>query len=241
MGKILCNHQNTPMHIYPYHIVHGHIVVMVDGAPYALDTGSPFSVGYAPITIAGREFPVHDDYMDVCAAYLSEHIGTAVRGMIGADIVADFTLSIRPLEQVIGFSAHSPSGEILLPLQNFLNVPIVPIKVNGQVLRAFFDTGASLSYLLPEKLTGLDAYARQEDFYPLLGNFLTDVYSLSAGIGGVDREFRFGELPEELRMTLEAGQVQAIIGTELLSHFGLSFSTRGKVMCLDSMRYREAA
>ncbi|MCZ6831938.1 MAG: hypothetical protein O7F73_20590 [Gammaproteobacteria bacterium] len=241
MGGFRHLRQCTPMQSYTYQVIHGHIIVMVEGDPCLLDTGSPFSVGYAPISIAGREFAVHDNYMDVCPAYLAEHIGTAVEGLIGTDILTNFTICIRPPEQLIEFSGHSPEGEILLPLQSFMNVPILPIKVNGQIVRAFFDTGAPLSYLLPEQLAGLDPYARQEDFYPLPGNFLTDVYFLAVCIGGEEREFRFGELPVELQMMLEAEQVQAIIGTELLNHFGLCFSMSDRVMRLDSVGRLAAA
>ena len=224
------------MFTYSYQIVHGYLIVMVGGRPCVLDTGSPFSVAYAPLVIAGREFPVYDDYLDVCPAYLTDHIGTRVDGLIGADILANFNVDIRHTEQSIEFSSTSPGGTVLLPLSSFMNVPILPIKVYGRVMRAFLDTGATMSYMLPENLAGLDSCGRQEDFYPLLGNFMTDVYTIEIGIGGEEREFRFGELPGELRMMLEAGQVQAILGTELLQHFDLGFCLREKTMRLDSAR-----
>jgi hypothetical protein len=222
------------MHIYTYQFVRGYLIVMVDDRPCVLDTGSPFSVGYAPIVIAGKEFPVYDNYLDVCPAYLSDHIGTPIEGLIGADILADFNVNIRHAERSIEFFPCSSGTGVFLPLNSFMNVPILPIKVCGRIVRAFFDTGATLSYLLPEDLAGLDSSGRQEDFYPLLGSFPTDVYSIAVGIGGEEREFRFGELPGELRMMLEAGQVQAIIGTELLKHFDLSLFLKEKTMRLDS-------
>lgn len=241
MGKFPPVPQYRRMHRYPYQMVHGHIIVLLDGTPCVLDTGSPFSLGYAPLVVGGREFAVQDSYMDVCPAYLADHIGTRVEGLIGADILANYTICIRPPEQMIEFSNCAPDGERVLLLQEFMNVPILSIKVNGRVVRAFLDTGAPLSYLLPEQLAGLQAEGRQEEFYPLLGNFMTDVYTLDVGIGGEMRAFRFGELPEELRTILEAGRVQAIIGTELIHHFGICFSLSDKIMRLDPARRQAVA
>jgi hypothetical protein len=241
MGFMHAQRQTGPMQTYTYQFVRGYLIVMVDGRPCVLDTGSPFSVGYAPIVIADKEFPVYDSYLDVCPAYLADHIGTKVEGLIGADILAEFNVNIRHAERLIEFSSYSSGHAVFLPLNNFMNVPILPIKVCGRIVRAFFDTGATLSYLLPEILAGLDSSGRQEEFYPLLGSFLTDVYSTAVGVGGEEREFRFGELPEELRMMLEAGQVQAIIGTDLLKHFDLSFSLRDKRMRLDPVSRMELA
>jgi hypothetical protein len=233
MGEIPRRPHNTPMHTYPYENFRGHIIVKVNGAPWLVDTGSPFSVGYAPVVIAGREFEVQEDYLDVCPAWLTEHIGTSVDGLIGADILSRYTVCFHRAERRLEFSSRAPGGDIVLPLKAFMDVPILPVEINGRVLRAFFDTGAPLSYLLPEQLDGLAPEGQREDFYPLLGHFLTDLYTLSVGIGGEERQLRFGELPTELHSMLDAGQVQAIIGTELLDHFCLCFSVTDRVMMLN--------
>ena len=241
MGNFLRVPDNTQMPTYTYQQTHGHIIVMVDGSPLVLDTGSPFSVGYQPIVIDGRKFEVQDNYMDVCPAYLTDHIGTAIDGMIGADILLNYTVCLRPSDRLIEFSAQPPQGEIILPLRSFMGIPILPIELNSRVIRVFFDTGSPMSYLLPELLADMEADGQREDFYPLLGNFLTTAYTLPISIGGERRQMRFGELPEELRSTLEAGQVQGIIGTQLLQHFCTCFSLLGNSMSLDSLHERALA
>jgi hypothetical protein len=223
----------TPMGNYIYQTVHGHILVNIAGRSCVLDTGSPFSLGFYPITIAGREFPVHENYLGVTCDYLSREIGVTVEGLIGADIVRAFTVGIYPAEQVVQFQNTPAFGNIVLPIDNHMGVPIIKLEVNGKVLSAFFDTGAPLSYLLPEALEGLQPECTHEDFYPLVGNFLTPVYRLPYNIGGEAGEMRFGRLPEELRGMLEAGDVQGIIGTELLKRFGLSLSVREHVLKLE--------
>ena len=188
----------------------------------------------APVTVSGRAFHLHDNYLGVNCIYLTQHIGTNIEAMIGADIIKEFTLGIFPNEQLVQFNDEPAAGEIVIPVQNFMGIPIITIGVNVRVMRVFFDTAAPMSYLLPEAFKGQQAYGRQEDFYPLLGNFLTDVYHLPVNIGGECRELRFGELPEELRTVLDAGGVKGILGTEILKHFGMCLSLRDGVMKLET-------
>jgi len=230
---------NGGMQNYSYQHVHGHIIVMVEGRPLLLDTGVPFSLGYEPIVIAGRSFSVHHSYLGVTPDYLSEHIGTPIEGLIGADILRCFTVSIYSAERLVQFGGASPEGNIAIPLQNFMGIPIITMEINGRVMRALFDTGAPMSYLLPEVLEGMKPEGRHEDFYPLLGHFLTDVHNLDVNIGGERRRLRFGELPEELHplLTSIGGNVLGILGTGLLRHFAVSLSLNEQVMKLDALRH----
>lgn len=228
------------MQNYIYQSVHGHIVVNIEGRPCLLDTGSPFSVGHEPITISGQEFPVHPSYLGVTCDYLSDNIGVPIEGMIGADIISALTMSIYSSERMVQFSERPADGSIVIAVQDFMGVPIIPVAIGGRVLRMFFDTGAPISYLLPEFLQGYQPEGRHEDFYPLLGNFLTKTYSLGANIGGEGQILRFGELPEELHMIMDAGKVQGILGTEMLKHFGMCLSLREGVMKLDTLYRSES-
>jgi hypothetical protein len=216
-----------------YQIYHGHIVLNVEGCPYLLDTGAPFSVGYEPVNIGGTIFPVEQSYMGVTGSYLTEHIGLPIEGMIGADILQHFNLGIYANERMVQFSHRFAVGDIVVPLQEYMGIPIISVKVGGRVRRMFLDTGAPMSYLPPEQFAGVESEGRHEDFYPLLGNFLTQVYTLDVCIGGLSYALKFGELPEELSPMLQAGQVHGILGTELLRHFALNLSLRDKVLCLE--------
>ncbi len=219
---------------YLFQLHHGHIIVNVEGRPCLLDSGAPFSVGYEPLRIGGQVFPVEGNYMGVTASYLSEHIGVPVEGMIGADVLREINVSIYAAERMVQFNHLPPAGEIVLPVQLCGELPVINVRVNGRVRRMYFDTGAPISYLLPDALSGAEPEGRHEDFYPLLGSFLTPIYTLLVELGGHRRRFRFGHVPEELRPMLRAGEVQGMIGTELLRHFGVSLSLRDKVMRLES-------
>ena len=224
---------DTRMANFLYQNHHGHIVVNVEGNPYLLDTGAPFSVGYEPITICGREFPVEQCYMGVTGSYLSEQVGVLIEGMIGADILQYFNLGIYETERMLQFSRRSAAGDVVIPVQDYLGIPVLCVKIGDRVRRMFFDTGAPLSYLLPEDLQGTEPDGRYEDFYPLLGNFQTEVYTRDVHLGGLFCVLKFGELPEELHPLLQAGNVQGVIGTELLKHFAINLSIRDKVLGLE--------
>ena len=129
----------------------------------------------------------------------------------------------------------------MVPIGNFMGIPILKFAHHGKVLAAFFDTGAALSYMLAEELDGLQPDSVQEEFYPLIGNFMTPVYQLPINVGGECHSLRFGCLPEELRPMLDAGGVKAILGTGLLKHFGICLSIRDQVLKLDSAINQVAA
>lgn len=226
---------------YIYQMIHGHIIVNLAGRPCVLDTGSPFSIGYYPITLSNLEFEVQDSYLDVTCEYLSREIGMPIEGLIGADIISHFSMGIYPTEQMVQFGNSPAESAIVIPTDNFMDIPILRIGLEDKVLPTFFDTGAPLSYLLPEYLAGKEHDCVQEDFYPLIGNFLTKVYSQEIVVGGQTRSLRFGELPEDLHRIVEAGGAKGIIGTELLKHFGLCLSIRDRVMKLETPFNRAAA
>lgn len=94
---------------------------------------------------------------------------------------------------------------------------------------------------MPEALEGLEPEGEQEDFYPLVGNFLTPVYQRCVNIGGEAFQLRFGRLPDEILPILEAGGVKAILGTGLLKQFGICLSVRDQVLKLDPVITRVAA
>ena len=131
------------------------------------------------------------------------------------------------------FSALPPIGTIMLPLSDYSGLPVLNVWVNGRVRRMFLDTGAPTSMLLPDALAGLTPENRFEDFYPLLGNFLTPIHFLDVQIGSHRRAMRFGEVPEEMTALFTCAGVQGLIGSELLRYFDLNLSMRDSTLRLE--------
>ena len=226
---------------YIYQRIHGHIIVSIDGRQCLLDTGCPFSLGLYPIRMHGREFEVHDAYLDITCDYLSQQIGLTIEAVIGADILEHFTLSIHPTEQMVQFQDSTPAGDIVLPIRNFQGSPILRAALAGRVISAALDTGSPLSFLEPELLAGHEPFAEMEEFHPVVGYFLTPVYRLPLDLGGYSRELNFGPLPSEIACCAEAANVQALIGTELLRHFSLSIAVNDNLMVMNLPIGRAAA
>ena len=85
---------------------------------------------------------------------------------------------------------------------------------------AFLDTGARLSYIDPAAVTGRPV-DREKDFFPLVGEFETDVYETEIELADLRLRGRFGVLPQALQQSMAALGAQWVIGSELLQQFPL--------------------
>ncbi|MBN2567905.1 MAG: hypothetical protein JXB42_00595 [Deltaproteobacteria bacterium] len=169
---------------YPYIMINGHIVMQVDDRFLLLDTGAPTSLGEDSVSIGDRSYTVEDNYLGITADYLTREIGSRIDGLIGADVIADFTMTIDPLRKEIVFGCSAVDFPVSIPVDNFMGIPIMDVSVNGSHIRAFFDTGAHLSYINPEFFDGIAPAGQMEDFYPGVGRFTTDTFKLETLIGG---------------------------------------------------------
>ena len=127
---------------YMFQMHHGHILVHVEGRSYLLDSGAPFSVGYEPVNIAGKSYPVESCYLGVTPSHLSEYIGLPIEGMIGADIISQYTLGVYATERIVQFNHMPTSGDIVLPVHVCGDLPVISVMVNGRVRRMLFVTGS---------------------------------------------------------------------------------------------------
>jgi len=213
---------------YSYRIMFGHIIADVEGQLLLIDTGAPASIGADIVVISGNSYSVQKNYLGVTAAYLSEQIGAKIDGLIGADVIQDFVLTVDPVREKISFDSQTSQFPIIVSIEDFMGIPIVTVTVNESDVRAFFDTGAQLSYIDSQFTKGIAPSGQREDFYPGIGRFSTDIFQLNTKIGGEHLIFTYGNLPDLLQLTLMMADTQAIIGTELLkTHaFSLSISNR---------------
>ena len=101
-----------------------------------------------------------------------------------------------------------------------LDVPTAEITVGARQGVAFLDTGARLSYMDPAAVTGRPV-GREKDFFPLVGEFETDIYEVEIELAGLRLRGRFGVLPPPLQQPMAALGAQWVIGSELLQQFPL--------------------
>ena len=99
------------------------------------------------------------------------------------------------------------------PLQ--MDIPSAEIRFGARNGVAFLDTGARLSYMDPAAVSGRPV-GREKDFFPLVGEFETDVYEAEIELAGLRFRARFGLLPTLLQQSMAALGAQWVIGSELL-------------------------
>jgi len=171
--------------------------------------------------------------MGVTPAGLSEHTGTRVSALVGADVLAGFDMLIDPVETRITLTDTEQDlvGEVL-SLDFVMGIPVVEAHLEGRTIRMFFDTGAKLSYLSPDLTTGLPCTGRERDFYPGAGEFEVDVFDVPLRLGRAASTLRVGHLPELLQMTLMMADTSGILGTEILSEYALCYAPRRRSLAL---------
>jgi Ca-activated chloride channel family protein len=196
-------------------------VFVSEGQRIALVTGTPESFGRGPLTLLGERLSVPPSRADLTAESLSQYLNTSIDVVIGGDILKRFEclLDLRPRRLVFSHGSLGCDGvSIRTPLR--LDVPSAEVRVGNQTGLAFLDTGTRLSYIDPGAVAGAPV-GREKDFFPLLGEFETDVYQVDIELAGLRLRGRFGVLPPALQQSLAALGAQWVIGNELLSEFPL--------------------
>lgn len=207
------------MQIFRYKLINGHVIAKHDGALYLIDTGSPSSVAAeTSFTFVGKNHIVQTDFLGVTVDSISSHIGANIDALIGADLLNDFSMIIDPRTNEIKlFHGQLKFSGMEIPVELFMGIPIIDATINGRKIRIFFDTGAKLSYLNPELTGNLSSIGHAEDFYPGLGQFQTEIYSVSLKLGTEEIEMIVGNLPDLLQGSLMMAGTVGILGTSILS------------------------
>jgi len=224
-------------HEYKYDLVDGHIIVRDGASRLLIDTGAPSSVGEASsLAFAGETRSVAQDYMGVTPAFLGSKIGSPVHALIGADILNRFDVTIDPSQSVVTLNEGEEHliGEPI-PLDDFMGIPIVLASIGGQTIRVFFDTGAKLSYLAPEITAAFPRDGAEQDFYPGLGSFQTDTFTVPISVGSEQFVLRVGVLPELLQMALMKADTGGILGTAVLESHSVCLAPRRGTMRLTKL------
>ena len=184
-----------------------------------LDTGAPTTFGHGDeVKICGNSHLVHDNYIGRTAGELTRTVGIEVDFLLGTDILASYFITLDLENNTITFDvAHlaDTAGEVI-PTRDVAGIPIIELEVGGTVVPLFFDTGASISYIDRSISRGHRDCGVVEDFYPELGYFDTQIYSIPYRFGRYEFDEKFGNLPDELEWLMEmGGGVSGVLGNSL--------------------------
>jgi len=209
---------------YQITIIDGVPVIEVEGNKVLVDTGCPLTFGnVGNLEIMGRERSIHetlDGYINV--NHIAELVGENIDVMMGRDILADYCVSWDYKKGEMMFcdeACEEMNGalEILRPGMFTKQVGVlVEMNVAGNNLMTIIDTGARISYLMPEFNEGQAAVRVEEDYNPMYGGvFRTNIYNLNTRIGDLEKTMEYGDMPEGCKRDLSMVNVQAVIGRDL--------------------------
>lgn len=222
------------MNTLPLHLRDNHVFVELGGELWLLDTGAPTSFGTSGnVAIGGEQISLGTSYLGLTATALSQFVGVACAGLLGADVLGRFdhifdtaggrlTISTAELSHR-GMNVH---------LDGFMGIPIVTARVRTHDYRMFFDTGAQISYFQGDSLGDFPRAGSVVDFYPGVGQFQTDTHEVPISLGGVAFALRCGNLPDLLGMTLMMAGAEGIVGNAILSNRIVGYFPRRRTMIL---------
>ena len=216
----------------------GHLFTRVDGHLMLVDTGGPVSFGsFSVLRIDNRQFELEDDYMGLDAETLSGYTNVKVAGLIGADVLGSFDviIDVKNGNFTVSDDTLEFDGEPVA-LDEFMGVPIVIVSIGGNDCRMFFDTGAQVSYLQDDSLSSFPPAGEITDFYPGIGSFQTDTYTVELRIGNDPFTVRCGSLPESLGMTLMMAETKGILGNQILLDRAVGYFQRRDTLIVQTIK-----
>ena len=215
------------MQEYKIEVVDNHLIINIEKHRILIDSGSPKSFGnIQQIRILNNTFQVAQEYMRFNINQFSFDLGFEIDLLLGGNILNNFNYKIDLLNKVISFSENAivPNNCFELPLSFYTNIPIIEYKVNENKIRAFFDTGAKISYINRNIANNFNRIGETEDFYPGWGKFNVDLYEIPIIINSYENTFKFGVLPNQLEMSLLIDNTQSILGNDFLKYYIVSIS-----------------
>ena len=197
----------------------GLLFAIIDEKRALLDTGAPSTFGHSDdIEICGNSHLVHDNYIGRTTYELTRTVGVEIDFLLGTDILSAYFITLDLDNSTITFDeGHlaDTAGE-MIPTRDVAGIPIIELEIDGSIVSLFFDTGATISYLDRSITRGHQGCGVAEDFYPELGYFKTQTYSLPYRFGRHKFDEKFGNLPDELEGLMEmGGGVSGVLGNSL--------------------------
>jgi hypothetical protein len=211
-----------------------HPFVVLDDGLWLLDTGAATSFGQSrKLRLAGVEFSVGSNYLGLGAEQLSEFVGVPTAGLLGADVLERFDLLIDVANERLTLSTGQLAHEGLeVPMDDFMGVPIINVRIGDDECRMFFDSGAQISYFEGEMQDVFPRVGSLTDFFPGVGQFETETYRVPVDLAGETIELVCGQLPGLLGMTLMMAGTQGILGNAILSDRKVGYFPRRGLLVL---------
>ena len=208
----------------------GHILFDNGDGLVLVDSGSPASFHETGMMKVGDDsFEVPTSLMGVTSRYVSQNVGSEVRGLLGMDYIGRHATLIDIVGGRIVFDAETDGYAEVASF--FAGCSGLVLNVGGREARVFLDTGAPISYLSHSFTDGEKSWGKKEDFSPFssAGRFETDIYYLDTVFAGEQFRMQVGNLPSDMGMMLKVFGVDGVVGLEILKRTSVIFAD-GKVL-----------
>jgi len=181
-----------------------------------------------PLEFFGTVYTLPASIMGVTPQEIGELAGIQMDALIGCDLLSQHDIRIRWKDHALDIGDQLPDGQITSNLRIFMGIPIFSVCLRGNNMSAIFDTGAHLSYIDPQLVSGEVPLGECDDFYPFVGRFTTPTYLVSTALDENPIDVEYGILPDALQvmlgMVLLLSGSSAVIGPQLLNHFDCTVS-----------------
>jgi hypothetical protein len=219
---------------YELELYDGHALIKENDNVILIDTGSQVTFHTSSVlNFMGRNFDVGTSYGGIDVESLSSMLGRPITTLLGMDIISRYEVLFDYNNKAVTFSDETTGmdGEVV-SISSFGGVPVVNVRIKNKTIKVVVDTGAKISYMSGEFLNGMDPVGRVQDFYPLLGNFETDIYNLTTNIENESFDVKYGKLPDMLKKLLLTGGIHGILGYDLMSNFKVLLDIGSEKMIL---------
>ena len=220
------------------HYENKHLFVEDNHDLFIYDTGSPKSFSI------GQRNPLNDEEIPYSfpglpdAKKLSDFLNIPVIGLIGTDILNQYDHIIDLKTNTLTFSKQELKHQghtLSLKLSNVLQgVPTLDAKIDTQLSKFIFDTGAQYSYYNDTIPKHSIPMGRVSDFWPPIGRFKTESYKAQVRLNDIERYIHFGVPPAELSKLLKATDAKGILSNELMRNRVSGYFPRRNELVLQS-------
>ena len=210
----------------PIKTVNNHII-LDNGQNILVDMGSPASFHRSGIIVLGEtQTNVSSSLPMLSTEFLSVNIGCRIDGLLGMDLMNKVPTSIRLNDGIMIFDddARYSIQFQMYPLSKLsFGLLAIRMSVNHKEAKMVVDTGAQISYIREEFISGLELDKTMDDFSPYNCSFKTDTYICETDtlIGHLAFPQRFGIPPKEILSILDLFQADGIIGIDLFRRYDL--------------------
>lgn len=182
----------------------GHILLRLGEKVALLDTGSPVTIANEPFEFLGQTRTVLAAIGEVSIDSVRSLAGFEFDIILGNDILSRQDLLIRGREKVLVFGKRLELDGEAIEIDFVQGIPAFPLRLDGTPGSALLDTGACLSYVLSERVSGARAIGEYRDFFPPFGRYTGAAYEFGVCLNGHAANIKFGVLPPEHEPKLAA-------------------------------------